>query len=608
MVSIRQPATKGLEDPALQGLPRANVRRPGQFDPRQFETVPNVPVFAEHQTTAKDGRTLRFGPNELKAVVDRCNRRINETGDYAAVTFGHTPDPNDPNGQMPDVAGFAGPFRLGTVGEDGARKRYAILADFHIYRGDFERFKKHPRRSPELWLEDTFEEMFLDPIAVLGAEAPRLDLGLLYSAQRHGKLVEKYAAAAPSSTNTFIPSSNSPRKMQAGVPDTGGATMISPEDLRQLMDAFEQTDIFQWARGKMEQEAGVNATVPAPDVNGPQMPDPAMGAPDPGMAPPMGMDAGAPPPAPPAGLAEAGPPPPAEAGPPMPPPEKPQQYAAEDAAGEYQTADQGTVSGSKVDHDPIGTPTQDYAAYEHCDKMDDDEFEKYNAGYEGYKKQRSGRRRSKYEAAGSADGKSVDKPAQGGADYDAPGPMGDGDADDDAQTGTNAAGEYQDATPPKKYSRSENDRQLDEVRQKLDATEKKLVVERGQRIDAERYTKLSDMRYRYAFDVDEEVERTKYGRMSDTQFDDHVASMEKNYRGIPLGHFIPTHTDTRNSNGSSNVAVTNAGPSGQFAREKYSKEDSERAKHICEVRAGRGETPDYELVLADIQAGKPIEA
>ncbi len=163
-------------------FPAANI--PGaalRFPADQYVTLPNVPVFREHQTKAVDGRTLKFGMQELQAVANRCNRRIAETGDYAAVVIGHTPDPADGEAPQPELVGYAGPFRLGTIGE-GERKCWAILADFHTQRGDLAKVRKQRRRSPELCLEDGYEEMFLDPIALLGAECPRLDLRLMTGA------------------------------------------------------------------------------------------------------------------------------------------------------------------------------------------------------------------------------------------------------------------------------------------------------------------------------------------------------------------------------------------------------------------------------------------
>lgn len=168
-------------------------------------SIRDVPVFAEHETTTKDGRTLRFGRTELEAVANRCNRRIAETGDYAALSIGHTPPAG--SGLPPlKAVGFAGPFRVASMSGEMGRERYAITADFHVRRSEWEEAQKYiARRSPELWVEDTYDEMFLDPIALLGAEVPRLDMGLVYSRVHPGKLVEKYAAVFEGPGNVHIP-------------------------------------------------------------------------------------------------------------------------------------------------------------------------------------------------------------------------------------------------------------------------------------------------------------------------------------------------------------------------------------------------------------------
>ena len=331
-------------DQAAHRLPGQGM--PIEEDP-QFIHLRDVPVFAEHETVARNKRRLRFSRQELEAVAERCNRRISESGDYAALTLGHTPDPAAlAKGQasMPEVVGFAGPFRVGAIGGPGQRQRYAILADFHVFKEDFAKVKKHPRRSPELWLEDRYEEMFLDPIALLGAEAPRLDLGLLYTASRGGRLVERYAAASPSSMSVFTPQHTAvaSKKYQG----EGAMTNLQPDDVRMIVDAMEELDWVQWVKAKMAEEGG-NASFgdgtppePAPEAPAPEMgaepPMPGTEGPPPEMGgPPPGLDAGAPPPAAPPAPA-AGPPevpplaPPAAEGPPGPPEEEDdeQKYAA----------------------------------------------------------------------------------------------------------------------------------------------------------------------------------------------------------------------------------------------------------------------------------------
>ena len=255
--STTNPTNTASTDVTANGLPVANVKDPKDpFPDDQFDELRNIPVFAEHQTTAKDGRDLQFGKKELEAIVHRCNRRINQTGDYAAVTIGHTPSPDAmaKGAKMPDLVGFAGPYRLGLLGNEGQGRRYAILADFHIFKDEMQRVRKHPRRSPEVWLEDDYEEMFFDPIAMLGAEAPRLDMGLLYSAARHNngqrRIVEKYTAVAPSAANVFIPSDDiKEKKYQANPLSEDSSMALGPDEVRQIVDAIEQLD---WVQGVKE--------------------------------------------------------------------------------------------------------------------------------------------------------------------------------------------------------------------------------------------------------------------------------------------------------------------------------------------------------------------
>jgi hypothetical protein len=111
------------------------------------------------------------------------------------LAAGHTPTPEERSGgaTAPDVVGFCGPFRLGRF---GASKKTAIFADEWRRRDSVERLSRLPRRSVELWRAAEPQSAFFDPIAALGAETPRLALGLNYSLEG-GAPVLRYAAAAP---------------------------------------------------------------------------------------------------------------------------------------------------------------------------------------------------------------------------------------------------------------------------------------------------------------------------------------------------------------------------------------------------------------------------
>ncbi len=585
-------------------LPRANVRPASKsFSEEEFVNIENVPVFTEHETTARDGRLLQFGPAELQAVCDRCNRRIDEGGDFAAVTIGHTPNPDEAKDD-PEVVGFAGPFRMGTLGEPGQRQRQAILADFHIFKGDYAKSKKHPRRSPEVWLEDSYDQMFLDPIALLGAVAPRLDMGILYAARNHGRLVEKYTAVAPAATSVFVPDGIKPKHRLYAADNTQGTTnMLGHDDLKQLIHALRQTDVFQFVESLMAQEAGPEASVPGADAPPPPMPDPMTPAspPDPA-AGPEGVPSPAPDDGPSAGLEEMPKPPGPDSTPPAAPDRDKEamgqrRYGAENATGEYQTADQATdFAGSKEALDGFAAAKEKkYAA---CDELDDDEFEDYG-------KQRTSRRKSRkknYAADGSVDADGDDgTPAanatvEGGDD----GPSA-GSADDDDADGENATGEYQKAKPPAKYARdtAEHGRELHALTQHVEQLTTELDAERGRRVDTERYSMLSEASMAVVLDPSDEIEVCRYERMSDDQFTAHLDRVMQNYRPQPVGHVLPTH-----SPGASLAAAGSPDrPGGAANRERYSRELCDKATAICTAAAERGEQVDFAETLEQLRTG-----
>jgi len=183
---------------------------------------------------------------------------------------GHTPDPADaPTAPPKPLVGLAGPFRLGLLQQPGQPPKWAILADCHIQRRYAHVLQDYPRRSPELWVEDCYEKMYLDPIALLGAEAPRLDMGLLYSAYRRqdGREVERYSAAAPAAGNVFVPCEATTHEAYSAesaeaTPDDSTTTTpvdertdvmpMTPEDVKQIIDALEQQDWVQWVKGQMK--------------------------------------------------------------------------------------------------------------------------------------------------------------------------------------------------------------------------------------------------------------------------------------------------------------------------------------------------------------------
>lgn len=581
-----------VANPYAPAPPQANIRAAdAAFPPDEFHTIANVPVFAEHETTARDGRRLRFGPAELQAVCDRCNQRIRDTGDYAALVLGHTSAPDDPHQKEPELVGFAGPFKLGTLGQSGGKQRTAILADFHFFRSDLEKAKKYPRRSPELWLEDRYEEMFLDPIALLGAEAPRLDMGLLYSAMYHGRLRERYTAVAPAAGNVAIRDDDFQREpYQQEEP----SAMLGPDDIRQIVQALESLDWVQGVKQLLAEQSGNNATVggemgPPAGPAAPPMPPAPMPPAPPNAAPP-----GAPPTAEPPAGPPAGPTPPASGdmdapapgGEPSPPPAAPPESPSAPSGGPPEAPD------ADADKERLCK----YAALDEMD-LDDEEIEEYVRG----RKRRKGHRKH-YEAGGD----DIDPSDEGNpttADVEgSPGPHGDGSNDDE----DDAAGEYQTASPPQKYQRNGEvlalRRELDALKQRLERTHTQVQQERAARVDAERYSLLSERRQMYAFDLDKEIARCRYARMNDEQFSEHLQAIEENYRQIPLDASLPTFT--RQAQQAADSAPNRPGAGAE--RERYSKEQSDTARAWCERRAIAGKDYDYGAALEALRTGKSL--
>lgn len=256
-----------------------------QFPQERFKRVNNRPVFVEHtktrvvthpETGEQREVTEVYDRRTLEGMVRRCNERILDTGDFSPIIDGHTPEPEAvENGvRMPDVLGYSGPYRMGIVGN--RNPKYAIFCDEWHHKDCLDRLDKLQRRSPEVWMEDNISDRFFDPIAALGSSTPRLDMGLTQFARTaDGRLVEKYSAVpvTPSGSSTFIPGDNGERrrtdKLEAGEPN-----MLSPEDVKQIVTALKQTDVWQWAQSQMQasEDTGIVDHNEADDVDPPLIP------------------------------------------------------------------------------------------------------------------------------------------------------------------------------------------------------------------------------------------------------------------------------------------------------------------------------------------------
>jgi len=512
---------------------------------------------------------LEFGMSQLKAVADRCNRRIAETGDYAAIVVGHTPDPGDEGAAQPELVGYAGPFRLGTIGE-GERKCWAILADFHIFKNDLAKVRKHPRRSPELCLEDTYEEMFLDPIALLGAEAPRLDLGLLTGAQggdgaalaaempakrlysflKNGRQVEKYAMAAcamPSAGNVHVPNqSTQPAKKYAAAPQPSSETsMLTPEDISAVVEAFLSTDAGQFLVSEMKAKQGTNAIV------------------EPAQEPPAETIEPA--------TAEAQP-----AADTVPPPEpasepklSPASPGASDAPPAAPPAEKPPEELPKPNGDQDEASKKYSAACQHADGMNDEEMEKYLSN-----RWRDNPKWKKYGAAESASIEPEAKtPPKGEVTNKTGDPAGDG-----------AAPPAEQLKPTQLYSRLQSE---------VQTLKGELAAERNERRKIERYSRLQGLSGEYIMDADEELATT--AKMDDEQFERHISkTVREHYQRNPVG--LPWAAPTKGKSADPSHPGNVVKPTSQ--------KDVDKAVEKYQRKRAAGESVDFEQCLEDAKAGR----
>jgi len=255
----------------------------------EFDERRDIPVFEEHvipERLSKDGKrkipAVKYDRKALAAICRNMNEAIADVGKFCPITNGHTSDNvTDPE---PEVLAFTGAYRLGMIGNN--KPRYAIFADEYHRKDRAEILKGRRGRSVEvLPLPDVSKRSFY-PIAALGADEPRLNLPPARYQKVDGEEieVERYMMVAPGGASTFIPDAD---KQKYG-DDQQSEMPIPLASLKQIMEAFTQTAVFQWAVGKMEEEGksgAVNPLVHQPPQMADMPVDDAAG--QPGAQPPM---------------------------------------------------------------------------------------------------------------------------------------------------------------------------------------------------------------------------------------------------------------------------------------------------------------------------------
>lgn len=217
-----------LAEPNLETL-----RPPG--NPDELVCVGYRPVFKEHVNRAGH----KIGTRELSRISNRCNDRIIDTGDYAPLVIRHT---KDDGSYDPEVIGFVGPYRMSKL---GTRKPLsAIDGKVWVFRDHAATLRKYPRLSVEFWADEADPgNGYFDPISLLGAETPELDLGVHYAKDQQGRKlmryskVERFQATMPGGGNTFVPNlAESDKEKKTTYGESG--SMLSASDIQQIVMAI----------------------------------------------------------------------------------------------------------------------------------------------------------------------------------------------------------------------------------------------------------------------------------------------------------------------------------------------------------------------------------
>lgn len=225
-------------------MPATLERTPKVKKPREegdYLVWDDVPVWKEHISPDED--RIPFDANALERVAQRCNDRIEETGDFTPITLRHTSDDRDVD---PPVIGMAGPYKVGRYGRKNPKT--TIFAKLRIHKRYAAIAGRYPRLSVEYWAKKSDPTNgFFDPISLLGAETPELDLGQWnldnddlkrYHRQKHnGMICRRYEMSSPAGGNTFAPGLVGDDEDQPTQYAKQGA--FAPEDIAQIVAAFK---------------------------------------------------------------------------------------------------------------------------------------------------------------------------------------------------------------------------------------------------------------------------------------------------------------------------------------------------------------------------------
>lgn len=145
---------------------------------------PRFAILDECKFFDKNHGEVHMTAERLQKIAQRINDRIERTGDAPGIIAGHTQQ-GVLEEHQPRVVGkaihaavedFVNPITKQPVTDESGRIKKALYVTPIADKGEFHTFKKLRRgRSVELWLDPDGDD--IDPIALLGANTPRRDLG-----------------------------------------------------------------------------------------------------------------------------------------------------------------------------------------------------------------------------------------------------------------------------------------------------------------------------------------------------------------------------------------------------------------------------------------------
>ena len=135
--------------------------------------VPLEPFFVLREAEIADERTggkVKLTKARLDKIAGIQNQRIADTGDATPIIIGHTRR-HLLEKEQPPIAGYATRYETAKFLNTNT---WGLKATPWCKPEDKVLFERFPRRSCELWTDPDL----IDPISLLGANTPRLDLGL----------------------------------------------------------------------------------------------------------------------------------------------------------------------------------------------------------------------------------------------------------------------------------------------------------------------------------------------------------------------------------------------------------------------------------------------